>query len=250
MRLAVVSDIHGNLPALQAVVEDFQAQGVDQVVNLGDTLSGPLLPRETARYLMQTPWLHLAGNCDRQVLTLPPERIGASDAHARRQLGPEELSWLAQQRPVHRLDAEVLLCHGSPASDVEHLLVTPVASAVRPATADEVEARLHGTDARVICCGHSHVPAAVRSRKGQLVVNPGSVGLQAYDDDHPFFYKVENGSPDARYAILERRGGGWHAQLRTVPYAFEPMAALARERGRPEWAAGLLTGYLGREDAA
>ncbi|HEX4384293.1 MAG TPA: metallophosphoesterase family protein, partial [Myxococcales bacterium] len=208
MRIAVVSDIHGNLPALEAVVEDFKRAGVDEVVNLGDSLSGPLLPRETAQYLMETDWFHLAGNHERQVLTLPPERTGPSDAYARSQLTEPQMSWIRQQRPVHRLDADILLCHGSPGSDLTHLLMTPIAGGFRPSTADEVEARLEGAkDARVICCGHSHVPAAVRSRSGQLVVNPGSVGLQAYEDDHPFIYKVENGSPDARYAILEERKG-------------------------------------------
>jgi putative phosphoesterase len=245
MRIAVVSDIHGNLPALEAVVADFERARVDQVVNLGDSLSGPLLPLETARYLMATNWLHLAGNHERQVLTLPPERTGLSDAYARSQLKEPELTWLREQRPVHRLNADVLLCHGSPGSDVTHLLITPVPDGFRPASAGEVEARLEkATDARVICCGHSHVPAAVRSRGGQLIVNPGSVGLQAYEDEHPFAYRVQNGSPDARYAILEERNGRWSAQLRSVPYDFAPMAALARERGRPEWAAGLTTGYV------
>jgi putative phosphoesterase len=244
MRIAVVSDIHGNLPALEAVVEDFKRAGVDRVVNLGDSLSGPLLPLETARYLMATDWLHLAGNHERQVLTLPPEQTGLSDAYARSQLGEPELEWMRAQRPVHRLNAEVLLCHGSPESDVMHLLITPVPGGFRPATADEVEARLGEVKAQLICCGHSHVPGAVRSRAGQLVVNPGSVGLQAYDDDHPFAYRVQNGSPDARYAILEERNGRWSAQLRSVPYDFAPLAALARERGRPEWAAGLAAGYL------
>jgi|SRR5471032_2888823 len=101
MRIAVVSDIHGNLPALQAVVADFEAYGVDQVVNLGDSLSGPLLPQETAEYLMATHWFHLAGNHERQVLTLPPERTVPSDAHARSQLSAQALAWMAkQQRPV------------------------------------------------------------------------------------------------------------------------------------------------------
>jgi putative phosphoesterase len=245
VRIAVVSDIHGNLPALQAVVADFEAYGVDRVVNLGDSLSGPLLPQETAEYLMATPWFHLAGNHERQVLTLSPDQTGPSDAYARSQLSTQALAWIAKQEPAHCLNAEILLCHGSPASDLEHLLITPVSNGFRPATAAEVEARLGETDAAVICCGHSHVPAAVRSRKGQLVVNPGSVGLQAYEDEHPFVYKIENGSPDARYAIVERRNGRWHAQLRSVPYDFAPMAALARQRSRPEWSAGLLSGYLG-----
>jgi putative phosphoesterase len=245
MRIAVVSDIHGNLPALEAVIEDFKRSGVDKVVNLGDSLSGPLLPLETARYLMATDWLHLAGNHERQVLTLPPESTGLSDAYARSRLGESELAWMRAQRPVHRLNAEVLLCHGSPGSDVTHLLITPIPDGFRQATAEEIEARLgEVSDARVICCGHSHVPGAVRSRSGQLVVNPGSVGLQAYDDEHPFAYRIQNGSPDARYAILEERDGRWFAQLRSVPYDFAPMAALARERNRLDWAAGLASGYL------
>ena len=59
MRIAVVSDIHGNLPALQAVVRDCQRRGVDTVFNLGDSLSGPLLPLQTAQFLMAQDWLHL-----------------------------------------------------------------------------------------------------------------------------------------------------------------------------------------------
>jgi predicted phosphodiesterase len=69
MRIAVVSDIHGNLPALEAVVADIARRGVDAVVNLGDSLSGPLLPLETAQFLMAQSWTHLAGNHERQVLT-------------------------------------------------------------------------------------------------------------------------------------------------------------------------------------
>lgn len=62
MRIAIVSDIHGNLPALEAVAGDFARRGVDLVVNLGDSLSGPLLPLETARFLMAQDWRQLAGN--------------------------------------------------------------------------------------------------------------------------------------------------------------------------------------------
>ena len=68
MRIAFVSDIHGNLPALEAVAADIHRRGADRVVNLGDNLSGPLLPRETAQWLMASDWLSLAGNHERQVL--------------------------------------------------------------------------------------------------------------------------------------------------------------------------------------
>lgn len=66
MRIALVSDIHGNLAALEAVAADFKRRGVDAVANLGDSLSGPLLPLETAQFLMAQDWTHLAGNHERQ----------------------------------------------------------------------------------------------------------------------------------------------------------------------------------------
>ena len=59
------------------------------------------------------------------------------------------------------------------------------------------------------------------------VVNPGSVGLPAYDDVHPFKHIIETGSPHARYAIIEQTTAGWQIDLRSVPYDFEPMALLA-----------------------
>ena len=80
MRIAFVSDIHGNLPALQAVVAHIARRGVDRVINLGDSLSGPLLPQETAQFLMAQDWLHIGGNHERQLLDRPIGRMGASDA--------------------------------------------------------------------------------------------------------------------------------------------------------------------------
>jgi hypothetical protein len=88
----------------------------------------------------------------------------------------------------------------------------------------------------------------VRGAAGQLIVNPGSVGLQAYDDAHPHFHLIENGSPDARYAIVERGPGGWSAALISVPYDHEPMARLADQRGQPDWSYALRHGYMPRPD--
>ena len=81
MRIALVSDIHGNLPALEAVAADIKRRGADIVVNIGDSLSGPLLPLETAQFLMAQDWVHLAGNHERQILTLHAGS-GASDTFA------------------------------------------------------------------------------------------------------------------------------------------------------------------------
>ena len=94
VRLAFVSDIHGNLAALEAVIADLQQRQVDQVVNLGDTLSGPLLPQETAQRLRALPWRHVAGNHERQVLSLPLHRQNPSDAYTSAQLSPENRDWI------------------------------------------------------------------------------------------------------------------------------------------------------------
>ena len=244
-RIAVVSDIHGNLAALEAVAADIRRRDVARVVNLGDNLSGPLLPRETARFLMSSGWLSLAGNHERQILELLRDgRGGASDRYAASQLGEAGLDWLRSLSSSARLDEELLLCHGTPHSDCAPLLETVEAGAMRLASAAEIQARLGGESSAVVACGHTHVPRAVRTPAGQLLFNPGSVGLQAFVDDHPEPYRLQNGSPDTRYAILEKNTHGWQVELIAVPYDHAAMAALARERQRPDWEQALLTGYV------
>jgi putative phosphoesterase len=238
MRIAVVSDIHGNLSALEAVVADMHQRGVDRVINLGDSLSGPLLPKETAQFLMAQDWVHLAGNHERQILNLT-EKSGESDKYAHSQLGAQEFEWMASLPFARQLNEEVLLCHATPTQDCIYLLET----VDRVATQQEIASRLGTVNASLILCGHSHVPRSVRSGQ-RLIVNPGSVGQPAFDDDLPYPHVVESGSPDARYAIVEAVKGNWVSQLFTVPYDHQAMAQLARLRQRPDWECALLTGYM------
>jgi len=242
--MALVSDIHGNLPALEAVVSDIQRRGVDQVVNLGDSLSGPLLPRETAQYLMDKGWLSVAGNHDRQVATQDPSEMIPSDAYAHSRLTEAEFRWLRSLPPCSRLAPNVFLCHGTPGSDRVYLLESIERGRVRLASAGEIESRLGAEESSLIGCGHSHVPRSVRASQGQLVVNPGSVGVQAFDDAGRVPHVVETGSPDARYAIAEKGREGWSVTLVSVPYDYRSMAKLARANGRPDWVEPLLTGYV------
>ena len=88
MRIAAISDIHGNLGALDAVLDDIARRGVDVTVNLGDIVSGHLQPRATAQRLMALDLPTIRGNHERQVLG-DPARMGASDAFARAQLLPQ-----------------------------------------------------------------------------------------------------------------------------------------------------------------
>jgi predicted phosphodiesterase len=248
-RWAVFSDIHGNLPALEAVLAD--AVAVDGWLNLGDILSGPLWPRETADWLMRRDWPTIVGNHERQLLTLARGRMGPSDAYAAAAITDAQRAWLAAL-PAAMTPAPGLRCvHGSPRSDVEYLMetVTPE-GVVRAATAAELHERTAGVDAdaALLLCGHTHVPR-LAMRGALQVANPGSVGLPAYDDDHPVPHVVENGTPQARYAIVEHDGAaGWRVTLRAVDYDFEPAARRAAANGRPDWADALRTGRVGRRE--
>jgi putative phosphoesterase len=241
MRLAIVSDIHGNLKALEAVVRDIERRSVDAVINLGDSLSGPLMPKETAQFLMAQNWTHLAGNHERQILELH-DRSGKADKFAYSQLSETEFQWIASLPSATQFSTDVLICHGTPSSDRTSLLQT----AEHNASIAEIELRLAdvGASAALILCGHTHIPRSVRARSGSLIVNPGSVGHPAFADDYPYPHVVETGSPDARYAIVEKRDGSWLSSLLSVPYDHFEMAALAKARDFTDWESALLTGYL------
>lgn len=266
MRLAILSDVHGNLPALDAVVADIQRRGgVDEVINLGNMVSGPLMPLQTAHFLMRQNWLQIAGNHDPQVLQVPTDVRSTSDAFAAAELDDPSRWWLealqdsldprlhAGQIWTDRLGSDVAMCHGTPRSTVEYLLETAEGEGLRLALASEIGERLGQhvpTHIRLLVCGHSHIQRALRLPRGMLVVNPGAVGMPAYDVSraHPLssYHRVENGSPDARYAIAETIEDRWQADLISVPYDVEAAAQLAIRNGRPDWAHALRTGYMPR----
>lgn len=257
MRIAVISDIHGNLPALEAVLDDIAGSAVDLSVNLGDILSGPLWPAQTAQRLMALGLPTIRGNHERQLLTLPRERQGASDAFASDEITAAQRDWLVALPATMELATDVFCCHGTPSSDLQYFLetVTPAGwtgtaePGLRAATPDEAAERAGGVRHSLILCGHTHVPRMLRLADGRLVVNPGSVGLQAFDDVHPRPHVAQTGTPHARYALLTRRRDGWQVELRALPYDCESAARRAEANGRADWADALRSGFVGRWEA-
>ena len=246
MKFAAISDIHGNVAALDAVLADIALRGITEVVNLGDIASGALFPRETIDRLMPLALPTIKGNHERQLLAPTPERMGLSDRHAAASLRQDQLSWIAGLPVSLLLWNSVLLVHGTPASDVEYFLETVTEDGLRAATAVEVARRAGNVEREVelILCGHTHLPRAVQLENGPLIVNPGSVGLPAYEDDRPYPHRVEAGTPQARYAVLERVRTGWRVDFVAVDYDWELAARHAAERGRPDWARALATGCV------
>ena len=244
MKFAALSDIHGNIDALDAVVTDARARGITQFVNLGDICSGPLFPVETLERLIPLEWPTIRGNHERQVLEQPINVMGLSDRYAAEQLTAHHRQWLSALPAQHSPFPDVLMVHGTPSSDLEYYLHTVTPEGVRAATEVEIHARTGDAPYGLILCGHTHLQAEHRLPDGRLIVNPGSVGLQAYDDTRPHPHLVENDGPEARYAILSLSGGAWSAQFHAVPYDTTRAVRQADHNQRPDWSVTLETGRM------
>jgi diadenosine tetraphosphatase ApaH/serine/threonine PP2A family protein phosphatase len=245
MRFAAIADVHGNYLALEAVIADIRALGIDTIVNLGDMASGPLDARRTMDALMALDAVHVLGNHDRYLIDRPPEKMGSWDRPAHAQLDAHHLDWLRAVPPTRVFRDQVFLCHAMPDNDEAYWLETVLPDGtVRMAALEAIERAAAGIAQRLILCGHSHLARAIRLSDGRLIVNPGSVGSPGYRDVHPFPHVVEAGTPDARYAILELASGSWRVTFRHVPYDHDTMAALALQNGQPELASALATGWI------
>jgi diadenosine tetraphosphatase ApaH/serine/threonine PP2A family protein phosphatase len=246
MKFAAIADVHGNRPALEAVLADITALGINEVVNLGDHVSGPLEAARTADLLIERGFPSVRGDQDRILIEL--WQAGTSARGDFRQLERKHFAWLASIPSTLVYRDQVFLCHASPRNDAAFWLdyITDGGN-VRASPIEAIEPEAEGINAEIILCGHTHIPRVVRLRDGRLVVNPGSVGLPGYAGRTPVPYVVEVGTPHACYAILERAAGGWLTTIRHVPYDNTAMAELARSKGMDAWADAIATGWVQRE---
>jgi predicted phosphodiesterase len=219
VRVAALYDVHGNLPALDAVLDEVDAAGADLIVFGGDVAWGPL-PRETVERLQDLDQRarFVRGNADREVAAGADESSGLDEATARvnlwchRELGRVQLDWLAgwPLSVVVEVDGlgPVLFCHGSPRRDDE---------SITSATTDAaIVQMLTGVAERTVVCGHTH--AQFERRAGNhRVVNAGSVGL-------PF------GEPGAYWVLL-----GPDVSLHRTDYDLDEAARFFRAKAGPSW---------------
>jgi putative phosphoesterase len=244
MRIAVVADIHGNVRALRAVMDDLKQVAPDSVVNLGDCVSGPLEAAETADVLISLAWTTIRGNHDRWLLEKSEAEMGRSDQAAYAELKNHHKAWLSSLEESAEVEG-LIFCHGTPDSDTTYLTETVEPDGrVRVATRAEVTRRLAGVEAQIVLCGHSHIVRVAGLEDGRLVVNPGSIGLPAYTDTEPV-HSMEMGAPHARYAVLDRKKAAdpWEVSFRVVAYDWDGAAASAAKKGREDWARWIRTGY-------
>jgi putative phosphoesterase len=244
MRIAVIADIHGNMPALEAVLADVHQRGVDRTINLGDCVSGPLWPREVCDLLMASSSLVIRGNHDRWVSDPGPASMGPSDRYAYLHLDADHRHWLNALPTSADAGHDILACHGTPTYDNQYLIEEVTGGRLVRAPPSVIQERLADVHARVVLCGHSHQPHVIQLPTGPLVLNPGSVGCPAYDDpgNHP--HVSESGYPYARYAVLSIDEHNVSAEMIALTYDWNAASARAEKNGRPGWAYGLRTGWF------
>ena len=244
MRLAVIADIHGNAPALRAVLDDMARYAPDAVADLGDVVSGPLWPAETMALVAGFEAVRVRGNHDRSVAETPRAEMDRTDAFAADALPAEDSARLGALPGTATLGGDVFLCHGTPGSDSTYWLEEAGPDGiVRPRPRADITREAEGIDASLMLCGHSHVPRLVRLHDGRLILNPGSVGRPGFGAaGSP--HRIETGHPFASYAWAEGAGGTWSVTFRCVPYDHEAAADRAAANGMDDWATALRTGWL------
>jgi len=232
---AVMSDIHGNVWALETVLEDIGRRKIRHIINLGDTVYGPLEPQATVERLMELPVISIQGNEDRLLFEKPVSPVTATVERVMKRLTRESIDWLAAQPATAVAGKELFLCHGTPASDETYLLERASSRGGTLNDSGFIQAQLASVAQPVVLCGHSHIPRVVHLSGGRLILNPGSVGLQAYTDDTPEPHIMECGSPHARYAVLTRAGDQWSIEEVCLAYDWKKAAKAASRNGRSDW---------------
>jgi len=215
---AVLYDVHGNLVALEAVLADAQAVGATPFVLGGDYASFGPWPRETAERLDALPAVvRIRGNVDRWLLEDPEAPAAAKSfltpalAAARESLGPELVQRLHDLPVRGDLDG-VVVCHGSPLSDIESFAPETQAGDAR---------LLAGESERTILFGHSHLQFTRSGPDGTLLVNPGSVGMPLDGDARAAWALYDDGAfvfrrtaYDVERAVAQMRTlGGWAERI-------------------------------------
>jgi putative phosphoesterase len=183
VRVAAISDIHGNLPALEAVLAEIDEEDVDEIVVAGDTAHGPW-PAEVVDLLVERGARCVRGNADREVIERS-DRYGPLAPWSAERMGERRLALAASWPLTFVLEVDgigsVLVCHSTPVSE------DPIYTSVTPE--DEVAGLFDGIDGQVVLCGHTHIQYDRTLASGLRIVNPGSVGMP-YEGERGAFWAL------------------------------------------------------------
>ncbi len=242
-KIAIISDIHANSWALKEVLKDIKSRKADTILNLGDSLYGPLDPKGTFDLLSKNNIKSISGNQDRFIIeNASKSTFIPTLEYVKGCIDNNALNWL-KELPFDLSYNNIYSCHGNPINDSIALLEKINQNYVGIQTNDEIEITLSKIKEDIIVCGHSHLPRMIKTKK-KTVINPGSIGLPAYDDDLPIPHKMESLSPHAKYAVLNINPTGINVELISIEYDYETAASVAEKNNRKDWAKWIRTGRV------
>jgi len=242
-KIALISDCHGNSLALKEVLKDIKSRGVDTIINLGDSLYGPLDPQGTLNLLIENEVLSVCGNGDRMILeSLESLSENKTMEYVKSQINKETIAWL-KSLPFDLVHSDIYCCHASPDSDTSYLLESLQTGYIAIKENEDVDEVLKAVKQEIVVCGHSHLPRLVKTAN-KTILNPGSVGLPAYDDELPIPHKMENFNPNASYSILTLSDKLVKIEQIAIPYDYEAAARMAEKNERDDWAQWIRTGRV------
>lgn len=250
---AIISDIHGNLRALLAVLKDIKSREIETIINLGDHFYGALEPEGVAEVLRENPMICISGNTDRAILE-SIERDGKKShkpemERVKNELCEESVAWLKTLPDTTTVDKLLYVCHGTPESDNEYLLEKVTANGVFVYNDEDLIEKVKDINERIILCGHSHVNRAVYLSNDKIILNPGSVGLPAYlgSEKYEYRFAMESMMPHAKYAVVRTDGKKISIDQINVAYDWHAAADAARSNGNENWAQFLLSGRIPKD---
>lgn len=247
---AIISDIHGNNLALQAVLDDIQQRSIDVIINLGDFFFGALQPEAVADQLRQKPMICITGNTDREILEAIDDPAGKHKAGMDRivaSLSAESILWMRSLPKTTTCDDLFFVCHGTPESDNEYLLEQVTANGVFVYNDEYLIERTSHIREQIILCGHSHVNRVIWLSNGKIILNPGSVGLPAYLGNGEHRFAMESMTPHAKYAIVTVSGKHINIEQVLCDYDWNAAAEQAKQNGNPDVAQFLLYGRMPKD---
>jgi len=241
--IAVLSDIHGNSWALETVLEDIRLRSPDLIINLGDSLYGPLNPSGSYDLISKSRMISISGNEDR--LILDKARVDSQNntlTYVRDQLTEDAFKWLESLNSEAIYPSLLYACHGSPHMDNQYLLHKAWNGIVIRRGNSEICNIIGDLNERIILCGHSHIPEVVETG-GKILINPGSVGCPAFSDINPY-HIVECASPRSNYCILTISDHRTRIEQISLEYDYHKASETAEQNKRPDWAGWLRSGFV------
>lgn len=246
MQIAILSNIQSNVYALKELIKDIKQRNIEVVLNLGDMFYGPIEPRATYELIRKSKFINICGNQDRELLEASLDQLEKNPTlkYAYEDLKEEVLYWIQDLQFEKIIGGTYYMVHGTYFDDTQYLLENVTKDGIKLRSDEEIIRLTDKIEAPFIFCGQSPLPRVHKLNSGQIVINPGSVGLQAYEDELPVKHKMQNHTPDAAYTILTIEDNQYSVEQVRVAYDYEKAALKAFENGREDWAHALRTGEV------